>query len=50
MTKSSHHPARDKDMKKKPLMTAKAKRLAKHAKKHEHDAQPFLPHEPHTTH
>jgi hypothetical protein len=44
MSKSSnHHPGRDKDMKKKPLMTAKEKRMAKHAKKHMQDVQPFIP-------
>ncbi|TNC99612.1 MAG: hypothetical protein FD121_108 [Gallionellaceae bacterium] len=31
-----------KDSKKKPLMTAKEKRMAKHEKKHHHDAQPFI--------
>ena len=29
-------------MKKKPLMTAKQKRMAKNAKKHMHDVQPLL--------
>lgn len=42
----SHHA--DKDTKKKPLLTAKEKRTAKHAKKHSHDAQPFIV--PATTH
>jgi hypothetical protein len=28
--------------KKKPLMTLKEKRRAKHEKKHEHDAQPLI--------
>ena len=41
----SHHTARDRDMKKKPLMTPKEKKMAKHAKKHEHDVQPLLPQE-----
>ena len=31
-----------KDAKKKPLMTQKEKRVAKHAKKHSHDAQPLI--------
>lgn len=44
----THHSSRDKDMKKKPLMTAKEKRMAKHAKKHAHDIQPLIP--PDTTH
>lgn len=48
MHKSAHHPARDKDMKKKPLLTPKEKKAAKHAKKHMHDVQPFIP--PDTTH
>ncbi len=30
------------DAKKKPLLTAKEKRKAKHAKKHSHDVQPFI--------
>lgn len=42
----SHNTHRD--TKKKPLMTAKEKRVAKHAKKHSHDAQPFIA--PATTH
>lgn len=42
MSRSNHHALRDKDMKKKPLMTAKEKRTAKHAKKHMHDVQPLL--------
>jgi len=37
-----------KDTKKKPLMTAKEKRMAKHAKKHSHDMQPLIT--PATTH
>ncbi len=36
------------DAKKKPLMTAKEKRMAKHAKKHSHDVQPLIT--PVTTH
>lgn len=36
----SHNAHRD--TKKKPLMTAKEKRMAKHAKKHSQDAQPFI--------
>lgn len=31
------------DTKKKPLMTPKEKRMAKHAKKHNEDVQPFMP-------
>jgi len=31
-----------KDSKKKPLMTPKEKRMAKHDKKHHHDVQPFI--------
>lgn len=42
----SHNAHRD--TKKKPLMTAKEKRMAKHAKKHSQDAQPFIT--PQTTH
>jgi hypothetical protein len=42
----SHHS--DKDMKKKPMMTPKEKRMAKHAKKHSHDVQPLIT--PTTTH
>lgn len=38
----SHHSSRDKDTKKKPLMTPKEKRAAKHAKKHSQDAQPLI--------
>ncbi|HLP96955.1 MAG TPA: hypothetical protein VK149_00780 [Sideroxyarcus sp.] len=30
------------EMKKKPLMTAKEKRMAKHAKKHSQDVQPLI--------
>lgn len=45
---SHHHPLRDKDMKKKPQMTAKERRMAKHEKKHMHDVQPLIP--PDTTH
>jgi hypothetical protein len=44
----SHHASRDRDMKKKPLLTPKERRMAKHAKKHMHDVQPLLP--PDTTH
>ncbi len=36
----SHHSS--KEMKKKPLMTAKEKRMAKHAKKHNHDVPPVI--------
>jgi hypothetical protein len=36
----SHHA--DKETKKKPLLTAKEKRNAKHAKKHSHDIQPLI--------
>jgi hypothetical protein len=36
----SHNAHRD--TKKKPLMTPKEKRMAKHEKKHSHDAQPFI--------
>ena len=39
MSKSQHS---TREAKKKPLMTAKEKRMAKHAKKHSHDAQPLL--------
>lgn len=42
----SHHTSRDKDMKKKPLMAPKEKKMAKHAKKHEHDVHPLLTPEP----
>lgn len=42
----SHNTHRD--AKKKPLMTPKEKRMAKHAKKHSHDEQPFIT--PVTTH
>ncbi|ADE12430.1 hypothetical protein [Sideroxydans lithotrophicus] len=38
----THHSSRDKDAKKKPLMTAKEKRMAKHAKKHQQEAQPLI--------
>lgn len=38
----SHHSSRDRDMKKKPLMTPKEKRMAKHAKKHMHEMQPLI--------
>lgn len=38
----SHHSSRDRDMKKKPLMTPKEKRMAKHAKKHMYEAQPLI--------
>lgn len=31
-----------KDTKKKPMMTAKEKRMAKHAKKHSQDVQPLI--------
>jgi len=30
------------DTKKKPLMTQKEKRMAKHEKKHSHDVQPLI--------
>jgi hypothetical protein len=50
MPKSSHHMLRDKNLKKKPLMTAKEKRMAKHAKKHNDDVQPFIPPESITHH
>ncbi len=36
----SHHSTRE--LKKKPLLTPKEKRMAKHAKKHIHDVQPFI--------
>ncbi len=36
----SHHSS--KEMKKKPLMTPKEKRMAKHAKKHTHDVVPLI--------
>lgn len=42
----SHHSPGDRDMKKKPLMTPKEKKMAKHAKKHQHDVQPLVQHEP----
>lgn len=32
----------DKEAKKKPLMTAKEKRMAKHAKKQRHEVQPLV--------
>lgn len=38
----SHHPSRDRDMKKQPMMTPKEKRKAKHAKKQNEDAQPLI--------
>lgn len=38
----SHHSSRDKDTKKKPLMTLKEKRMAKHAKKHSQDVQTLV--------
>lgn len=44
---SSHHTNRDKDMKKKPLLTPKEKKMAKHAKKHAHDVQPLITPETH---
>jgi hypothetical protein len=50
MPKSSHHQNRDRDMKKKPLMTPKEKKAAKQAKKHIHDVQPFIPPDATTTH
>ena len=43
MPKSHHHTLRDKDMKKKPQLTPKEKRMVKHAKKHMHDVQPLIP-------
>jgi len=39
MSKSQHS---SKEAKKKPLMSPKEKRMAKHAKKHSHDAVPLL--------
>ena len=39
MSKSQHS---SKEAKKKPLMSPKEKRMAKHAKKHSHDVQPLL--------
>ncbi len=45
MSKSQHS---NRDTKKKPLMTAKEKKLAKHMKKHSHDVQPLIT--PITTH
>lgn len=42
----SHNAHRD--TKKKPMMTAKEKRMVKHAKKHDHDVQPLIT--PVTTH
>jgi hypothetical protein len=39
MSKSQHS---GRDSKKKPLLTPKEKRMAKHDKKHPHDAQPFI--------
>lgn len=40
----SHHSNRN--IKKKPLLTPKEKKIAKHAKKHMHDVQPLI----HATH
>ncbi len=37
----SHHSNRN--IKKKPLLTPKEKKMAKHAKKHMHDVQPLIP-------
>jgi hypothetical protein len=48
MPKSVHHQIRDKNMKKKPLLSPKEKRAVKHAKKHMHDVQPLIPSD--TTH
>ncbi len=42
----SHHSNRN--IKKKPLLTPKEKKMAKHAKKHMHDVQPLIP--PDATH
>ena len=42
----THHSSRD--IKKKPLLTPKEKKLAKQAKKHSHDQQPLIT--PETTH
>ena len=42
MSKSQHS---SKEAKKKPLLSAKEKRMAKHAKKHSNDAPPTLLHE-----
>lgn len=42
----THHSSRE--TKKKPLLTPKEKRMAKHAKKHGQDAQPLIT--PVTTH
>ncbi len=42
----THHA--DKETKKKPLLTPKEKKMAKHAKKHSHDVQPLIT--PDTTH
>jgi hypothetical protein len=42
----SHHSS--KNIKKKPLLTPKEKKVAKQVKKHSHDVQPFIP--PATTH
>jgi hypothetical protein len=36
----SHHST--KNLKKKPVLTPKEKKQAKHARKHSHDAQPFI--------
>jgi len=45
MSKSQHS---SRDAKKKPLLTAKERRMAKHEKKHSHDVQPLIT--PVTTH
>jgi hypothetical protein len=37
----THHASRN--IKKKPLLTPKEKKLAKYTKKHSHDIQPFIP-------
>ncbi len=42
MSKSQHS---SKEAKKKPLLTAKEKRMVKHAKKHSNDGPPTLLHE-----
>lgn len=39
MSKSQHS---TRETKKKPLLTAKEKRMAKHAKKHSHDTPPLI--------
>jgi hypothetical protein len=36
----THHPSNN--IKKKPLLTPKEKKLAKRVKKHSHDVQPFI--------